>query len=111
MNKNFTLRVDGGLARSIFNEGLKNKLRLTSSLYVGGLPSSMADKVQKKWHLRNVTSFVGCMSGLWLNNKRVDFENAITREKVVPGCESKLEKKSLQPSFLQNTETPRQVTC
>lgn len=80
------MRVDGGLARSIFNEGVKNRLHLTSPLYVGGLPQSLAEKVQKKWHLRNTTSFIGCVNGLWLNNKRVDFENAMKKERISPGC-------------------------
>jgi len=39
--KNFTLRVDQGRARSIINEGDKDFLRLTSALYLGGVPSEV----------------------------------------------------------------------
>lgn len=86
IKKNFTLRVDRGLARSIINEGSKEYLKLTSSMFLGGLPSEPAQQAYKQWHLRNLTSFKGCMKEVWINHKQVDFVNAARQQKVTPGC-------------------------
>lgn len=86
IKKNFTLRVDRGLARSIINEGSKDYLKLTSSMFLGGLPSEPAQHAYKHWHLRNLTSFKGCMKEVWINHKQVDFVNAARQQKVTPGC-------------------------
>lgn len=59
IKKNFTLRVDGGPARSIVNEGPKEYLRLSKPLYLGGLPDDAGKEAFNKWHLRNLTSFRG----------------------------------------------------
>lgn len=59
VKKNFTLRVDHGLARSIINEGEKDFLRLTTPLYIGGIPPEPGQGAFNQWHLRNLTSFHG----------------------------------------------------
>lgn len=59
IKKNFTLRVDRGLARSIINEGTQEYLRLSTPLYVGGVPPEPGQNAFTQWHLRNVTSFNG----------------------------------------------------
>jgi slit protein 2 len=84
--KNFTLRVDRGQARSIINEGTKEYLKLVSPLFLGGLPAEPAQQAYKQWHLRNLTSFKGCMKEVWINHKQVDFVNAARQQKVTPGC-------------------------
>lgn len=86
IKKNFTLRVDRGLARSIINEGSKEYLKLQSSMFLGGLPTEPAQQAYKQWHLRNLTSFKGCMKEVWINHKQVDFVNAARQQKVTPGC-------------------------
>ncbi|KAK7794524.1 hypothetical protein R5R35_011286 [Gryllus longicercus] len=86
IKKNFTLRVDHGQARSMINEGKHDYLRLTSPLYVGGIPSEPGQEAFTQWHLRNLTSFHGCMKELWINHKPVDFVNAARQQKVTPGC-------------------------
>lgn len=86
IKKNFTLRVDHGLARSIINEGPKDYLKLSTSLFLGGLPQDSAQQAYKFWHLRNITSFKGCMKEVWINHKQVDFGNAARQQKVTPGC-------------------------
>ncbi|CAM6031656.1 unnamed protein product, partial [Sphagnum compactum] len=91
INKNLTLRVDGGLSRSIINEGTNNQLQLATPFYLGGLPDETATHAHKRWHIRNITSFRGCFKEVWLNNKRVDFHNAIKQQKVNPGCSNDLE--------------------
>ncbi|KAF4517658.1 hypothetical protein B566_EDAN002890 [Ephemera danica] len=69
IKKNFTLRVDNGRARSIINEGEREFLRLTSPLYLGGVPPE-----------------AGCLREVWINHKPVDFLNAARMHKVTPGC-------------------------
>lgn len=59
VKKNFTLRVDRGLARSIINEGAKDYLRLTTPMYLGGIPPEPGKEAFTQWHLRNLTSFHG----------------------------------------------------
>lgn len=86
IKKNFTLRVDRGLARSIINEGSKEYLKLTTPMFLGGLPPEPGQQAYKLWHLRNLTSFKGCMKEVWINHKQVDFLNAARQQKVTPGC-------------------------
>jgi slit protein 2 len=86
IKKNFTLRVDGGQARSIINEGPKDFLKLSTPMFLGGLPTEIGLVVTEQWHLRNYSSFKGCMKEVWINHKLVDFENAARQQKVTPGC-------------------------
>lgn len=86
IKKNFTLRVDRGLARSIINEGPMEFLKLSTPLFLGGLPAEPGQQAYKNWHLRNLTSFKGCMKEAWINHKQVDFGNAARQQKVTPGC-------------------------
>ncbi|KAI5634638.1 EGF-like domain-containing protein [Phthorimaea operculella] len=86
IKKNFTLRVDDGPARSIINEGVKEYLRLERAVYLGGVPQDVAEKAFAKWHLRNITSFKGCLKEAWINHKRVDFTNAARMQRTVAGC-------------------------
>uniref|UniRef100_A0A1A9ZRB4 Protein slit n=1 Tax=Glossina pallidipes TaxID=7398 RepID=A0A1A9ZRB4_GLOPL len=86
IKKNFTLRVDRGPARSIINEGSNDYLKLTTPLYLGGLPPEPAQQAYKNWQIRNLTSFKGCMKEVWINHKLVDFENAALQQKITPGC-------------------------
>jgi slit 2 len=84
--KNFTLRVNGGLARSIVNDGTKEYLKLTSPMFLGGVPAEAAQQAYNQYHLRNLTSFKGCMKEVWINHKQVDFVNAARQQKISPGC-------------------------
>ncbi|XP_037915556.1 protein slit isoform X1 [Hermetia illucens] len=86
IKKNFTLRVDHGQARSIINEGSKDYLKLSSPLYLGGLPTEPGVKAYENFHVRNWTSFKGCMREIWINHKLVDFNNAARQQKITPGC-------------------------
>ena len=60
VKKNFTLRVDNGLARSIVNDGENEYLSVgRTPLYIAGVPAAIGQKTIKQWHLRNDTSFIG----------------------------------------------------
>ena len=59
IKKNFTMKIDGGKARYIINEGPKDYLKLTTPMYIGGIASETADIAFTEFHLRNITSFRG----------------------------------------------------
>jgi len=87
IKKNFTLRVDGGLARSIVNEGENDYLTVHNSMYVAGVAEEAGENALRLWHLRNNTSFNGCLKQVLINDKLVDFlQAAKSRHKVSPGC-------------------------
>lgn len=86
IKKNFTLRIDRGRARSIINDGARDFLHLTTPLFIGGIPPEVGYAALSRWHLRNITSFNGCLKEAWVNHKPVDFMNAARQQKVTPGC-------------------------
>uniref|UniRef100_T1IM74 Protein slit n=1 Tax=Strigamia maritima TaxID=126957 RepID=T1IM74_STRMM len=86
VKKNFTMRVDGGMARSIINEGQREYLELRSSLFIGGVAPEVASIAWKQWHLRNTTSFNGCMRHVYINGKSIDFNLIPKHNKVTSGC-------------------------
>lgn len=55
-------------------------------MFLGGLAPEPGQQAYKQWHLRNLTSFKGCMKEVWINHKQVDFGNAAKQQKVTPGC-------------------------
>jgi len=57
--KNMTMRVDGGAARTIINDGEHQFMELEEPLYLGGLPASVRESAKKKYHVRNTDSFNG----------------------------------------------------
>lgn len=84
--KNITLRVDGEQARSVINEGSKEYVKFSSAMFIGGVSPEAAQQAYNHYHLRNITSFTGCMKEVWINHKQVDFVNAARQQKVSPGC-------------------------
>ena len=67
IKKKFTLRVDGGIARSIVNEGENEFMTgaARQALFVAGVPSDVGRKSLNSWHLRNATSFNGKCTFGW----------------------------------------------
>ena len=59
MGKNFTMRVDGGMPRTILNEGDKKHMAVEDYVYLGGLPAALKLVTFQKWHIRDSTSFNG----------------------------------------------------
>ncbi|XP_067141725.1 protein slit-like isoform X1 [Centruroides vittatus] len=86
IKKNFTMRVDGGISRSIINEGPNEYLEVRSPFYIGGVDEDIGKKALKQWHLRNVSSFKGCMKEMYLNGKHLDIMVARRQQRVSPGC-------------------------
>ena len=74
-------------SRSIINEGSNEYLSTRSSLFIAGVPERVGEKSLNRWHLRNATSFNGCIRQVTINNKLADFlQAAKVRHKVSPGC-------------------------
>ena len=67
--KNLTMRIDGGLSRSLINNGQKEKLSVSRSTYLGGLPRDVGESAIGQWHLRNSTSLKGNLNGTTKDNK------------------------------------------
>ena len=78
IKKNFTLRVDRGLARSIINEGARDFLHLTTSLFIGGVPPEAGHGAFTQWHLRNLTSF----NGMFVECRSQLFDSLLARPPV-----------------------------
>ena len=57
--RNLTMRIDGGLSRSLINNGPKEKLSVARSTFLGGLPRDAGESAIGQWHLRNSTSLKG----------------------------------------------------
>jgi hypothetical protein len=57
--KNLTMRIDGGLSRSLINDGPREKLSVARSTFLGGLPKDAGESAIGQWHLRNITSLKG----------------------------------------------------
>ena len=65
--------------RSVLNDGPRDRLRVSRPLYLGGLPGHVGEAALGLWHLRNTTSLRGCVLGLSINNKQLDFLQAAAR--------------------------------
>ena len=57
--KNLTMKVDGGLSRSLINDGPRDKLSVARSTFLGGVPRETGEAAIGQWHLRNSTSLKG----------------------------------------------------
>lgn len=58
-HRNFTMRVDGGVSRSVVNMGESEYLDVKDDVYIGGLSSDKSAEAHKKFQIRSQTSFKG----------------------------------------------------
>ncbi len=78
VRKNFTMKVDGGVPRTIINEGVREYLEIqNSSLYVGGVPDEVAHSAVRNWHIWNSTSLEGKFFGLFACSTLTNFHQLI----------------------------------
>ncbi|XP_037088606.1 LOW QUALITY PROTEIN: protein slit-like [Pollicipes pollicipes] len=85
-HKRLTLRVDRGQRRSIVNDGPQQYMRLSAPLYIGGLPRAVGVSAYSQWHLRDISSFTGCLKQLYIDGYLSDFQQTPGRRRVSPGC-------------------------
>ena len=94
--KKLTLRVDGGLARSLVNQGAREELSVGSPTYLGGVPARVGEAALAQWHLRNSTSLRGCITNFFMDDKMIDFlQAAHARPGVLAGCHKRYLSSSL----------------
>ncbi|CAL4094795.1 unnamed protein product [Meganyctiphanes norvegica] len=86
VRQNFTLRVDGGISRSMMNAGEMEFLEVETPVFLGGVPADVGKHALGLWQLRNISSFQGCMSDVKVNRKLQDLSISEKQNKVVPGC-------------------------
>lgn len=85
-HRNFTMRVDGGVSRSVVNMGESEYLDVKDDVYIGGLSSDKSAEAHKKFQIRSQTSFKGCFQGVYVNGKQLDFSVSKSNHKIMPGC-------------------------
>ena len=100
-NNVITLKVDKNKAREIKTgeayriiDGERHEIKVqmdetTGVLLVGGLTSEIAAKAVKYWHLRNTSSFGGCISDVVYNNEILEFNEAseVQEAEACDNCE------------------------
>ena len=86
-NRNLTMRIDGGVSRSVLNDGVEDRLDSGRPVYLAGLPGDVGETALGLWHLRNSTSMRGCLLSVLINDKKMDWLQAGERRGgVLPGC-------------------------
>lgn len=99
IGQNFSLIVDRSYTRFINNRGSLVYMNTSDidALYIGGLPKELISRALQLWHIREATSFKGCIHALYINDELINFADIDIRHKIVPGC-TKLEKNELSCS-------------
>ncbi|XP_063963527.1 slit homolog 1 protein-like isoform X4 [Lytechinus pictus] len=68
------------------NEGEHEYLQVNRPLYLGGLPSDQQAKPVRLWHIRNRSSFQGCIRAFFVNSVPMSLSAATERMHVKEGC-------------------------
>ena len=79
---------DNNEQRSISNQGVIQYLNVgDESLYVGGVPNSIKDRISKHLlHVRNASSYRGCLINLYINSELKNLQQVEYSHKIMPGC-------------------------
>ncbi|CAF3549950.1 unnamed protein product [Adineta steineri] len=90
VGQNFSLTVDRGYTRHINNRGQRAYLNTSEirALYIAGIPYDLTARALQLWHIREATSFQGCIHALYINDDPINFANVDYRHKILPGCET-----------------------
>ena len=57
-------------------------------LYVGGVPNSIKDRITKQLsHVKNASSFQGCLTSLYINSELRSLQQVEYSHKITPGCQ------------------------
>lgn len=87
---NITIKlVDLDEERVLTNQaGLFSHLNVGDEpLYVGGVPNSIRERITKQLsHVKNASSFAGCLHNLYINSELKNLQQVEYSHKVVPGC-------------------------
>nr|AVK72278.1 slit [Xenoturbella bocki] len=86
--RNLSLRIDNAAVSMIESEGERASMETEASLFVGGLPDDINILAIRQWHLRNGTSFNGCIKEVLVNSEKVDFTDSVLMTGMAAGCTS-----------------------
>jgi slit protein 2 len=87
--QNITMKiVEDSEERLVINQGTFQFLNVGDEpLYIGGVPNSIKDRISKQLlHVRNSTSFKGCLSKVYVNSQLRSLQQVEYSHKVSPGC-------------------------
>ncbi|CAF1141757.1 unnamed protein product [Rotaria sp. Silwood1] len=89
IGQNLSLIVDKNYSRFINNHGSRIYMNTSAinALYISGLPNELSGRALQLWHIREATSFQGCIHALYINNESINFADVDYRHKILPGCE------------------------
>jgi hypothetical protein len=63
--RNFTMRVDNGYPRTVINEGAHKYLEVEDDMFLGGVPRHISTRAERKFHIRDGSSFKGLPNPLY----------------------------------------------
>ncbi|XP_002738338.3 slit homolog 2 protein [Saccoglossus kowalevskii] len=87
VKQNITMRVDDGNPNTATNKGDNEYLNVETPLYIGGLPEEVIKgPAVRLVHVRNGTSFNGCMRTVLLNGEYLDYTKSEEMQGIAPGC-------------------------
>ncbi|XP_022086573.1 slit homolog 2 protein-like isoform X2 [Acanthaster planci] len=69
--RNISLQIDDEEVQSATNEGPSTYLNVNAPLFIGGAPSKKNAYALRHRHLRNGSSFQGCLQGFFINDEPV----------------------------------------
>ncbi|KAJ8025760.1 Slit-like 2 protein [Holothuria leucospilota] len=84
--QNVSMRVDTGPWITVTNNGENDRLSLDAPLFLGGLPEENERAAMSNWHLRNVSSFRGCMQEASIDGSPVVPSESLISQGVTEGC-------------------------
>ncbi|XP_077992142.1 slit homolog 2 protein-like [Glandiceps talaboti] len=86
VKKNVTMTIDDGRPLFVINDGDNEYLNVDTPLFIGGLPEEVRNHAKRQLHVRNGTSFNGCMRTVLVNGQYVDYTKSREMRKIMPGC-------------------------
>ncbi|VDK46803.1 unnamed protein product [Anisakis simplex] len=86
--KTVIMKIDSAQPQKVVNSGPRDSLELKTktNFYLGGLPPKIAAKALDAFHVKNVNSFQGCLSDVFVNGEAIDLSKAEKLESVQSGC-------------------------
>ncbi|XP_071792808.1 slit homolog 2 protein-like isoform X2 [Asterias amurensis] len=114
LQRNISLKINDNEVQNATNDGESPFLGLDNLMYIGGAPSKEKEGAVRQWHLRNGSSFHGCMSGFFVNGQPIAPQGS--EPGVAGGCPSlethdPCENNMCEHGFCKKTETSYTCDC
>ncbi|KAF8354129.1 slt-1, partial [Pristionchus pacificus] len=88
MGEKLTLSVDNASTQHIENSGKSKQFHSTAKLplFLGGVPSEIAERAMNNHQLRSNKTISGCLSDAFVDGSLIDFANIPMDSKIQRGC-------------------------